>query len=114
MGTASFGTARASFKALIRQYHDDPLAPDAQYQIGESYAMENSYDEAYAAFAAVASEWPAATTRASEALYRAGKVAEDHRDYTNAKLYYNKVVSLYKNTDAATQAKAALRKLPSK
>jgi TolA-binding protein len=114
MSSASFGTARASFRALVKQFHDDSLAPRAQFQIGESYAMENSYDEAYSAFALVASEWPAATTQASEALYRAGKLAEDHKDYTTARLYYRKVVNLYKNSDAAAQANAALRKLPSK
>lgn len=109
MRDASYGSARTAFQAIVRSYHDDPTAPDAQFQIGESYVAEESYDDAYKAFDKVAAEWPAAP-RAGEALYRAGKVAEDQKDYPRARKYYNTVVQRF--PDFSKVAQAGLKRIP--
>lgn len=109
MRDGSYGSARTAFQAVVRQYHDDPSAPDAQFQIGESYVAEESYDDAYKAFDKVAAEWPSAP-RAGEALYRAGKVAEDQKDYARARRYYNTIVQRY--PDFSKVAQAGLKRIP--
>jgi TolA-binding protein len=57
----------------------------------------------------VAAEWPAAP-RAGEALYRAGKVAEDQKDWSRARKYYNQVVQRY--PDFSKVAQAGLKRIP--
>jgi tol-pal system protein YbgF len=109
MRDSKYGSARTAFQAIVRTYHEDPSAPDAQFQIGESYVAEESYDDAYKAFDKVAAEWPAAP-RAGEALYRAGKVAEDQKDWSRARKYYNQVVQRY--PDFSKVAQAGLKRIP--
>ncbi len=111
MKEGSYGSARTYFQSVIRSYRDDPLAADAQFQIGESWVFEESYDDAYRAFEQVASDWPA-SERAAAALYRAGKVAEDRKDNANARKYYNRVVQLYPDSAQAKLARTAVGKLP--
>lgn len=110
MSDGSYGSARATFGAVIRQFHDDPNAPESQFQIGEAYVAEQNYGSAYRAFEQVSQEWPP-SPRASEALYRAGKVAEDRKDNTNARKYYNMVLQLYPRSDSAQLARKALTKI---
>ncbi|MEO7672134.1 MAG: tetratricopeptide repeat protein [Longimicrobiales bacterium] len=111
MKDGSYGSARQYFQNVIRSFRNEPEAPLAQFQIGESWVMEDSWEEAYTAFDQVATDWPS-SPRASEALCRAGKVAEDRKDNTTAKRFYSKVVQLYATSDCATLARAALRRIP--
>jgi tol-pal system protein YbgF len=111
MNSGSYGSARLNFNAAISANHDDPVAADARYQIGESYTREENYSKAFEAFELVASEWPA-SPRAPEALYHAGTVARDAGDTSKAKKYYNMVIRLYAKTDFARLARTALGKLP--
>ncbi len=111
MKEGSYGSARAYFSSIVRSFRDDPIAPDAQFQIGESWVFEESWEDAYRAFDEVASSWPA-SSRAGEALYRAGRVAEDRKDNANARKYYTKVTQLYPTSPQAKLAQTALRRIP--
>jgi TolA-binding protein len=111
MRDGSYGSARQYFQMVTRSFRSEPEAPMAQFQIGESWVAEESWEEAYTAFDQVSTDWPG-SPRASEALCRAGKVAEDRKDNATARRFYNKVVQLYDKSDCATLARAALRRIP--
>src|SRR5690606_33041068 len=67
------GTARRAFQNVVDSFPSHPLAPQAQFQLGETYVLERGYDEALQAFDAVVSCYPNADA-APRALYRAGVV----------------------------------------
>lgn len=111
MSEGSFSTARLAFEQLVAEYPEHPRAPDAQFQIGESFYRDQSYDEAYEAFERVAEEWEDAA-RAPAALFRAGAIAEEQRAFDRARRYFNQVRERYEGTEEARQAQAKLRSLP--
>jgi tol-pal system protein YbgF len=111
MTEGSFSTARLAFEQLVAEFPDHARAPDAQFQIGESYYRDEAYDEAYEAFERVAEEWENAP-RAAAALFRAGAIAEEQRSIQRARRYFNQVRERYPDTEEARQAQAKLRSLP--
>lgn len=111
MTEGSFSTARLAFEQLVAEYPDHPRAPDAQFQIGESFYRDRSYDEAYEALERVAEQWEDAP-RAPAALFRAGAIAEEQRAFQRARRYFTQVRSRYEGTEEARQAQAKLRSLP--
>jgi tol-pal system protein YbgF len=113
MAANSFATARMAFQQLVQEFPEHERAPDAQFQIGETFYREQQWDDAYAALEAVAENWPQAP-RARAALFRAGAIAEERREVPRARGYYNRIVQGYAGTDEARQAQARLRALPAR
>lgn len=111
MNEGSFSTARLAFEQLISEFPDHPRAPDAQFQIGESFYQDEEYDDAYEALERVASEWPDAP-RAAAALFRAGAIAEERGAVSRAREYYSDIRERYPSSEEARQAQARLRSLP--
>ena len=111
MNEGSFSTARLAFEQLVSEYPDHARAPDAQFQIGESFYRDEAYDEAYEALERVAGEWEDAA-RAPAALFRAGAIAEERRAFDRARRYFTQVRDRYPDTEEARQAQAKLRSLP--
>jgi len=108
MNEGSYSTARLAFEQLLAEHPDHERAPDAQFQIGESYFRDGAYDEAYEALERVASEWPDAA-RAPAALFRAGAIAEERRDFSRARRYYERIGQDYPDSEEARQAASRLR-----
>jgi tol-pal system protein YbgF len=67
-----FGLAAETFRAFLRQYPSDRMAPEAQYWLGESLFQQQQYREAAESFLAVSTKYDA-TARAPEALLRLGQ-----------------------------------------
>lgn len=111
MNEGSFSTARLAFEQLIAEFPDHARAPDAQFQIGESYYRDEAWDEAYEALERVADEWESAP-RAAAALFRAGAIAEERRSFDRARQYYTQVRERYPESAEARQAQTRLRSLP--
>jgi tol-pal system protein YbgF len=111
MEEGSFSTARLAFEQLVAEFPDHARAPDAQFQIGESFYRDESWDEAYAALEKVVAQWPGAP-RAAGALFRAGAIAEERRAFQRARQYYTQVRERYPESEEARQAQARLRSLP--
>jgi tol-pal system protein YbgF len=111
MNEGSFSTARLAFEQLVAEYPEHARAPDAQFQIGESFYRDEAYDEAYEALERVADEWPDAP-RAAAALFRAGAIAEEQRAFERARRYFTDVRERYAGSEEARQAQAKLRSLP--
>ena len=111
LNEGAYAAARTVFQGIARQYPRDPLAADAQYQLGEVYYAEQNYSSAYTAFEAVPAGWPE-SVRAGEALYRAGVIAQERKDTARARRYYDQVIEQYAGSDAAKAAESRRKSLP--
>jgi len=99
-------TARTAFRLLIDQYPSHTLAPDAQFHIGESWEGLDP-DSGAAAYERLVQEH-SESPRAPTALYRLGLIAEQKGDLERARVYYERVVTGYPQSDAAELARAKL------
>lgn len=104
------GTARRAFQSVVDSFPTHPMAPQAQFQIGETYAMEQSYDEAMRAFDRVVERYPNSDA-APRALYRAGVIAQERGNTDRARRYFQRVIAAYPSSDARRLAEEALRRL---
>lgn len=111
LGERSYTAALMAFEQLLAEYPQHERAPDAQFQLGEAFYLQEQYDEAYTALEAVVEKWPDAE-RAPAALYRAGAIAEERRDFARARAYYERVREEYAGSDEARQARQRLSGLP--
>jgi TolA-binding protein len=99
-------TARAGFSKLIEDYPDDPLVADALFFVGESWEGAEP-DSAIASYERVAQDHRD-SERAPTALYRLGLIAERRDDQDGARLYFQRVVAGYPQSDEAELARAKL------
>jgi tol-pal system protein YbgF len=106
----SAAAARAAFQNFLEQYPQHERAPDAQIAIGESYVMDDDLEEAVAAFEKVSSAYPT-SARAPESLYRAGQISEQRKRTSDARRFYNLVVTRYADSPSARLARQRLTAL---
>jgi tol-pal system protein YbgF len=114
MAEGAYGTARLAFQQLLREFHDHARAPDAQFQVGETYAGEKNYEQAVRELEVVAEEWPN-SERAPQALYRAGIIAADSlspKQPRKARELLQRVVDTYRDSPSAGPARTKLGRLP--
>jgi len=110
MREESWAAARFAFETVVNQFHDDPLAADAQFQLAETFVAEGDTARALAEFDKVEASWPR-SPRAPGALLRAGIVAEASGDRAAARTYYERVRQLYPNSDEERIARQGLTRL---
>ena len=106
----SAAAARAAFENFLEQYPQHERAPDAQIAIGESYVMDDDLEEAVAAFEKVSSAYPT-SARAPESLYRAGQISEQRKRTSDARRFYNLIVTRYADSPSARLARQRLTAL---
>jgi tol-pal system protein YbgF len=102
--------ARMAFEQFLTQYPQHELAPDAQFGLAETYALEDELADAVEQFARVAEAYPT-SARAPEALYRAGQLSEERKRTSEARTYYQRVVQRYANSPSARLAQQRLNRL---
>lgn len=109
LGRGNIGTARRAFEQIVNEFPNHPLAPDAQYQLAETYLQDNppDRDRALQELERVVQRYPD-SPRAPAALYRAGVVAEERGDRSRAMQYYNRVIGAYPGSDEERLARARL------
>jgi len=103
-------TARRAFQMVVDSFPDAPMAPEAQRQLGETYAMDGEYDEALRAFERVVERYQDSDA-APRALYRAGVIAQERGQTERAREYFRRVISGYPGSDARTLAESALERM---
>ncbi|HEX6940333.1 MAG TPA: tetratricopeptide repeat protein [Longimicrobiales bacterium] len=103
-------TARAAFEQIVSGHPTHARAPDAQYQIAETYVAERNFDRALQEFERVIELFPN-SPRAAQALYRAGVVSEERGNISDARRYFNRVVSGYPRSEEARLAEERLKNL---
>ncbi len=100
----AYSTARTAFMTIVNQSPDDPRAPDAQFQIGETYAAEGDFQTAITELARVEEKW-SRSPRAPAALLRAGVIAQENlRDNARARDHYEQVRRRYPDSEEAREA----------
>lgn len=102
--------ARLAFEQFLTQYPQHELAPDAQFGLAETYALEEELADAVSQFERVAEAYPT-SARAPEALYRAGQLSEERRRTSEARTFYQRVVQRYANSPSARLAQQRLNRL---
>jgi tol-pal system protein YbgF len=103
-------TARRAFQMVVDSFPSDPLAAEAQRQIGDTYAMERQYDEALRAFDRVVERYQDSDA-APRALYRAGVIALERGQEGRARQYFQRVISGYPQSDSRRLAEDALQRM---
>lgn len=110
MQEQSWAAARIAFQAVLDNYPDDPLAADAQFQIGETFAAEGDTVRAVAELQKVEARW-SRSARAPEALLRAGILSEESGDKDAARTFYNRILQQFPSTDAERIAREHLNRI---
>jgi tol-pal system protein YbgF len=110
LSDGSVEAARAAFQEIVTRYPNDPRAPEAQYQVGETYYQQEEYERAIEEFEKVESQWPRAP-RAPDALLRAGIIAQEQNQTSAARRFFQRVTQQFPNTDAAREASRRLRQI---
>lgn len=105
-------TARLAFEQLLRENPQHPRAPDAQYNIGETYYQEGDLDAALQALDRVVQLYPD-SPRSPAALYRAGVISQERGNIEEARGYFNRVLSGYPRSEQARLASERLQALSS-
>jgi tol-pal system protein YbgF len=103
-------TARQAFQLVVDSFPDHPSAPEAQRQIGETYAMEQDYDLALQAFDRVVQRYQDSEA-APRALFRAGVISQERGNIERARQYFQRVIAGYPSSDARRLAEDALSRL---
>jgi tol-pal system protein YbgF len=102
--------ARRAFEAVVDSFPNHRMAPQALFQVGETYVMEDDFENALSTFDEVVRRYQDSEA-APRALYRAGVIAEQQGNQDRAKEYFQRVVSGYPNSDARRLAETALERI---
>ena len=105
-----YDEAAVAFARFLKQYPNDPLAPNAQYWLGEANYVSQHNAEAQEAFERVVSRYPD-STKAPGALYKIGRLQQAAGKTSAARASYNKVLSDYPDSPAAGLARQHLKQL---
>ncbi|WP_420130577.1 tol-pal system protein YbgF [Longimicrobium sp.] len=109
----SVSTARSGFEELLRANPQHRLAPDAQYNIGQSYEQGREPANAITAYARVVELYPT-SPRAAAALLRMGRLELGRGNRTQARTHFNAVVSRYARSTEAGEARTELQRMGSR
>lgn len=100
-------TARMGFQRFLQVYPTNPRAADAEYFLGETWRGQNA-DSAAAAYQQVVKQFPD-SPRAPSALYKLGLLAEQKGDSGAARVYYQRVLAGYPQSQEADLARTKLQ-----
>lgn len=106
----SVGTARAGFEEFLRANPQHRLAPEAQYNIAQSYEQGRDPDSAITAYGRVVELYPT-SGRAPAALLRMGRLELARGDRAEARARFNQIVQRYPRAPEAGDARTELQRL---
>ncbi len=106
----AYDKAIQSLRDFLRTNRESPLAPNAQYWIGESYYMLADYYQAILNFNQVRQQHPK-SDRAPAAVLKIGLAFQQMGNKSEAKLAFQKVVNDYPSSPEAAQAREKLQAL---
>ncbi len=106
----SYDRAIQSLRDFLRTNQTSPLAPNAQYWIGESYYMLGDYYQAILNFNQVRQQHPK-SERAPAAVLKIGLAFQQMGNKSEARLAFQKVLNDYPSSPEAAQAREKLQAL---
>jgi tol-pal system protein YbgF len=105
-----YDDAAKAFALFLKKYPNDPLAPNAQYWLGEANYVSQKNVEAQEAFERVVSQYPD-STKAPGALFKIGRLQQAAGKTNAARASFEKVLKNYPNSPAAGLARQRLKQL---
>jgi tol-pal system protein YbgF len=105
-----YDKAIQTLRDFLRTNRESPLAPNAQYWIGESYYMLADYYQAILNFNQVRQQHPK-SDRAPAAVLKIGLAFQQMGNKSEAKLAFQKVLNDYPSSPEAAQAREKLQAL---
>ncbi len=102
-----YAPAISAFQAFLVTYPASPLAPSAQYWIGNSYFAKRDYRNAMKAQQVVLSTWPS-SPKAADAMLNIASAQEGLRDRRGAQSTLKELIAKYPASPAAASAKQRL------
>ncbi|HVP47055.1 MAG TPA: tol-pal system protein YbgF [Bryobacteraceae bacterium] len=102
--------ALQEYQQYVKYYGDGPLAPAAQYWVGDLYFSQGDYDNALKSFDEVLVRWPA-NNKTPDAFLMKGRtlVKLDKRNAAAAE--FRELIKRYPSSDAAAKARAQLKQM---
>ncbi|MGD9599079.1 MAG: tol-pal system protein YbgF [Steroidobacteraceae bacterium] len=107
---ARYQDAIAGFQGVLDSDPDGPLAPNAQYWLGEAHYVTRDYEKAAVAFDAVSRRWPD-SAKTPGALLKLGYAQYELRRYDDARRSFAQVVARYPDTEAAKLAQERTKRM---
>jgi tol-pal system protein YbgF len=108
----SYSVAISGFESFLKQYPSSPLAPNAEYWLGEANYVNQDFPAAESAFQAVLDKWPS-SSKAPDAMLDLGNTQLAQGKTSKGRETLRQVVSQYSGTGAASRAQARLKQLSS-
>ena len=105
-----FASAIDAFRGFVRDFPDSPLAANAGYWIGISYANMHDYKNALAAQEALIAKYPQ-SPKAPDALLAIAAIQAEQGDVGSARNTLEDVVARYPASEAAGKARTRLASL---
>ncbi len=102
--------ALGQFQDFVKAYPKEPLAPNAQYYIGEIHYNRNDFDSAVSAFDTVLERYPD-NIKTPDATYMKGLALLRGGQKASARKVFEDVVRKYPNSEMAPKAKTQLAAL---
>lgn len=108
-----YDDAAKAFARFLKKHPNDPLAPNAQYWLGEANYVSQRNAEAQAAFELVVSRYPD-STKAPGALFKIGRLQQAAGKNNAARASFEKVLTDYPDSPAAGLARQRVKQLGSR
>lgn len=105
-----YAAAISSLKDYLRQYPDGKFIADAHYWLGELYIISGDSDNAIVEFNLVVNKY-GDSCKAADSLLKLADIAFNTARFSQAKQYWQAIVSKYPTCSAARIASGKLQKL---
>jgi tol-pal system protein YbgF len=109
----SYSVAISGFQDFLSQYPTSPLAPNAEYWLGEAHYVNQDFAAAEGAFHAVLEKWPS-SSKAPDSMLDLGNTQLAQGKNAMGRATLQQVVRQYAGTDAATRAQTRLKQVSSR
>lgn len=96
--------ARELLTDFLARFHQDELAPNAQYWLGETYYAEKRFNEAIVEFQKVLKEWKT-SEKLPDALLKIGMSFQALDSCEKALLFFDDVIATHRTSSAAKVAR---------
>lgn len=106
----SYSVAISGFEGFLKQYPSSPLAPNAEYWLGEAHYVNRDLAAAASAFQTVLDKWPS-SSKAPDAMLDLGNTQLAQGNAAKGRVTLRQVASRFPGTDAANRAQARLKQL---
>jgi len=106
----SLATAQRAFEDFLQQYANHSLAPEARFLLADIRAQQGRVQEALEGFNTIPELHPT-STKVPDALYRIGLLHLELGNTSEARLFLDRVVNTYPDSNAAGPARERLREI---